>query len=205
MTSLTDRQKDIVEASLRIVAKHGTGALTIKNLAALLGVSEPALYRHFRGKKDILLGILAYFEDSSRELFEEIRSSGDSATEKLENIFQMHCRRFSSRPELSSVLFSEDLFQNDPRLAEKMYSIMNMTGALLNDILRRGIADGEIRSDLPAGHLSLLFMGTLRLLVLRWRLSGFDFDLEQEGMLLWESLERLLHRLPVQCGQENSG
>jgi AcrR family transcriptional regulator len=205
MPGLTDRQKDIVEASLRIIAEHGTGALTIKNLAAQLGVSEPALYRHFPGKKDILLGILAYFEDSSRELFEEIRSSGASSLVKLENIFQMHCRRFSRRPELSSVLFSEDLFQNDPRLAEKMHAIMTMTGALLNDILRRGIADGEIRSDLPAGHLSLLFMGTLRLLVLRWRLSGFDFDLEQEGMLLWESLERLLHRLPVQCGQENSG
>lgn len=205
MTSLTDRQKDIVEASLRIIAAHGTGALTIKNLAAQLGVSEPALYRHFPGKKDILLGILAYFEDSSRELFEEIRSSGDSSLEKLENIFQMHCRRFSNRPELSSVLFSEDLFQNDPRLAEKMYSIMNMTSAFLNDMLRRGIAGGEIRSDLPAGHLSLLFMGSLRLLVLRWRLSGFDFDLEQEGMFLWGSLQRLLHRLPMQGGQENSG
>jgi hypothetical protein len=38
----------------------------------------------------------------------------------------------------------------------------------------------------------MIIMGTLRLLVARWRGSGFKLNLIDEGKKLWQSLELLL-------------
>jgi AcrR family transcriptional regulator len=48
MTSeLSDRQKEIIEVSLALIAENGIQGLTIKNLAKRIGFSESAIYRHY--------------------------------------------------------------------------------------------------------------------------------------------------------------
>ena len=61
MEKYTSRQIEIMEAATARIDKHGIQNLTIKNLAADIGLSEPALYRHFKGKNEILLSLLNYF------------------------------------------------------------------------------------------------------------------------------------------------
>ena len=48
---LTVRQKDILKAAIAIIANQGYEKLTIKNLATKIGVTEAALYRHFKIKR----------------------------------------------------------------------------------------------------------------------------------------------------------
>ncbi len=48
---LTERQKDIIMAGIAIIANQGYEKLTTKNLATKMGVTEAALYRHFKSKK----------------------------------------------------------------------------------------------------------------------------------------------------------
>ena len=54
----TDRQVEIIEAATRRIDQYGIQNLTIKNLASDINVTEPALYRHFKRKDDILLILL---------------------------------------------------------------------------------------------------------------------------------------------------
>jgi AcrR family transcriptional regulator len=49
---LTVRQKDILKAAIAIIANQGYEKLTIKNLATKIGVTEAALYRHFKSKRE---------------------------------------------------------------------------------------------------------------------------------------------------------
>jgi hypothetical protein len=58
--------------------------------------------------------------------------------------------------------------------------------------IREGQASGEVRSDIPAEQLSFILIGSLRMQVTRWRLSGFSFDLVKEGEKLWEALMPLV-------------
>jgi len=51
---LTDRQIEIINKSIDIIATKGIQGLTIKNLSKEIGISEPAIYRHFESKTDIL-------------------------------------------------------------------------------------------------------------------------------------------------------
>jgi TetR/AcrR family fatty acid metabolism transcriptional regulator len=57
----THRQIEIMDAATLRIDQYGIQELTIKNLAADLNLSEAALYRHFKSKNEILLGLLSYF------------------------------------------------------------------------------------------------------------------------------------------------
>jgi len=59
-------------------------------------------------------------------------------------------------------------------------------------IIKNGQNRGELRSDVPAEQLSNMLMGAIRLLVTRWRLSGFAFDLKSEGKILSDSFKKIL-------------
>jgi len=192
MAAFTKRQKEIIEASVQLIAKGGIQQLTIKNLSRAIGISEPALYRHFHNKQAILQGLLNFFADESRAVFERVAGSDRPAGEKLNAILTAHFDQFAKYPPLSAVLFSEEIFQNDGVLAQRVLEILDTGQSYLRKIVLQGVAAGEFRDDLPAEHLVAVIMGALRLTVTKWRLSKYGFDLRREGATLWNSLGVLL-------------
>lgn len=55
--SPTGRTKDIVEAALRLLETEGPAALTMRRVAARLGIKSPSLYKHVTDK-DVIVGLL---------------------------------------------------------------------------------------------------------------------------------------------------
>ena len=55
---MTKRQEEITKEAIKLISEKGIQGLTIKNLSKRIGISEPAIYRHFEGKTDILLKLL---------------------------------------------------------------------------------------------------------------------------------------------------
>jgi AcrR family transcriptional regulator len=190
--NLTKRQREIVDASIELIARNGIQELTIKNLSKLVGISEPAIYRHFEGKSEILAALLTYFGDLNEEVFKRIDLSGATALGKLESVFGHHFRNFTDNPSFSAVLFSEEIFRNYSDLSKKMSHMMEKARTHVLRFVGEGQAAGEVRDDMPADQLSLILIGSLRLLVTRWRLSGFSFDLVEEGEKLWRVLQSLM-------------
>ena len=68
--SFTKRQTEIINVSIDIIAERGIQNLTIKNISKSIGISEPAIYRHFDTKMDILLAILSYFKQTNSIVLE---------------------------------------------------------------------------------------------------------------------------------------
>ncbi len=81
---LTIRQEEIINASIEIISEKGIQNLTIKNLSKAIGISEPAIYRHFDCKMDILLTILSKFENYILAYKSIITDKKLSSLEKLE-------------------------------------------------------------------------------------------------------------------------
>ncbi len=191
MENLTVRQKQIIEAALDIIVHQGIQQLTIKNLAEKVGFRDAAVYRHFKSKYDILFTIADLFEKSSRSVLETIGRSSCSNLEKIKLFFLDRCQIFAADKIATTVMFSDDLFKKESELAAKILAIIETHQKLLEKILRAGQASGEIK-PLPAPHLFMTIMGSLRLLVTRWQASGCRFDLAAEGQKLWNSLASLI-------------
>ena len=58
------RQQQIIDAAGSLIFKYGSEHLTVKRIAAEVGISEAAIYRHFKSKKSILSFLLSHIEES---------------------------------------------------------------------------------------------------------------------------------------------
>ena len=157
-----------------------------------MGISEPAIYRHFQSKMDIILNILSQFKSSIKSNLEKMNVSDKNALNALEAYFTDHFREFSKNPVMSAIIFSEEIFRNDKQLSEKVFSIMELVRENFTLIIERGQKNKEIRDDIPKEQLVLISMGTLRIIIKRWRLSNYSFDLHSEGLKLWNALKYLI-------------
>ncbi len=189
---MSDRQREIVEASILLISKGGIQELTIKNLAARLKLSEPALYRHFKDKRDILLAILKFFQANQRAMYARVSAAPESPLRILEGMIGQVFRGFAAKPAMATIIFAEGMFQNDSRLSGMIHAIMDERKEQFAALIGAGQAKGEIRGDIDKDQLALVAMGSMRLIVTRWRLSGFAFDLVSEGEKLTATMRKLL-------------
>lgn len=189
---LSDRQKEIIDVSLELIAENGIQGLTIKNLAKKIGFSESAIYRHYENKIQILVAILNFFKENTERLFTaELNAEGDALT-KINHLFFNQFKIFSASPSLVAVIFSEELFRNEAILIEKVSEIMNNNFNTLIKIIKAGQEKGELRADVEAGHLAVVVMGTLRLFVKQWQMSNYAFNLTEKGSELSNTIKILV-------------
>jgi hypothetical protein len=113
---------------------------------------------------------------------------------KIETMFTAFFTAFNENPSLVAVIFAEELFRNEPRLTEKTSEIINKNIVFLSAIIERGAQQGEIRADIPAKHMAVMVMGTLRLYVKNWQLTGAGFNLKTEGAGLIRSVITLISK-----------
>ena len=188
----TERQKEIVEAALELISEKGIQGLTIKNLAKRIGVTEPAIYRHYENKIHILISILEFFKDNTEQIFRKELNEDGKAIDKIEHLFTKHFASFSAKPALVSVIFSEDIFRSEPVLIKKISEVVSTNDKILTTIISEGQKNGEFRTDIDALHLTTIIIGTLRLFVKKWQFSEYAYSLPQEGKKLIESIKLLI-------------
>ncbi|MCK5844088.1 MAG: TetR/AcrR family transcriptional regulator [Victivallales bacterium] len=190
--ALTERQNEIVETALGLIADNGIQSLTMKNIASGIGVTEPAIYRHFKSKSAILSSILDSFEEISEWVLESGELAEASPLNAIENFLVDRYRRFSENPKLAKVMFSEELFLGDAGLSARMLKIMHSHKERMHKVITCGQESREIRGDVDSLSLFRTIFGAMRLLVKQWCLSGFRFDLRKEGSNLWSGQKLLL-------------
>lgn len=187
-----ERRAEIVNAAVALIDRLGIQGLTTKNLAAAVGVTEPALYRHFGSKYDILAAVVENFTRSVRATIDEVEGAGLTPAERIGAVYDRNLSRFAGHPAIAAVIFSEDIFQNDRRLARRVHAFMTMMHDWLVETIRQGQRRGTIVAGRPPHQLAVIVMGAFRFLVVRWRLGGHGFDLEAEGRQLWKTLSSLI-------------
>lgn len=190
----TERQQQILETAIALIDEKGIQGLTIKNLANEIGISEPGLYRHFGSKFEILHTILSNFRDlmvANREFITNSDLSGDL---KLKMIYQRVINIFTQTPALISVIFSEEIFSNDQKLTKLVRSIMEIKEKLVGEIFYELQQENIVTERINAEMFKLMYFGSLRLLVKKWKMSNYDFDLVIKGEELFNTIFNLVRQ-----------
>ncbi|MCE1248278.1 MAG: TetR/AcrR family transcriptional regulator [Firmicutes bacterium] len=188
----TKRQSEIIQVSIKLISQGGIQGLTIKHIAGEMGVSEPAIYRHFESKMDILEAILSTFEEFAASSAEKAREQEDMNIDTIGKMFVSRFVKMSENPALATVIFSEELFRNEDRLSKKVYRIMQLHFEAMTGMLEKCRRKGCVRDDVPIDILCHIIMGSVRLNVTRWRLSDYSFDLVEEGKKIWQALKVMI-------------
>ncbi len=189
---LTQRQRQIIKVSMSLIADKGIQGLTIKNISKKVGISEPAIYRHFDSKSDILVAILDMFIENNKRIFIADIQKEMKVKHIIENLFNNFINTFIEYPDLISIIFSEEIFNNDSIFKKKTLTIINGNFEILKKLIKKGQLDNEINPDLDAESLATIILGSLRLCVKKWQLSGFNYDLKMKSNILKKNILKLI-------------
>lgn len=194
MTSkFTARQVEIIKAATQRIDKYGIQELTIKNLAADINLSEAALYRHFKGKNEIMLGLLNYFILGMKERIEALMQDTNlSSTELLKVLFTTQLNTIKNNPAIVSVIFSEGIFQFNRALSDKVASLMKLMQSNIENVIKKGQDEGEFNTLLGVSVTTTIVTGSMRMVVLKWKLSGHKSNLIKDGTAVINGLLKMI-------------
>lgn len=180
------RQQQIVEAAQKLIFKYGSEHLTVKRIATEVGISEAAIYRHFKSKRSILSFLLSHIEnvlitDLSRE------GAGDETVtlETIEKTIQKHFSVIDTRKGMAFQVIAEIISLGDKCLNKKTSVTISKYISNLRKLLAEGVKSGCVRKDIDLDAAAMLLFSMIQSLVNIWALNNCNFKLIEKYTSLW--------------------
>ncbi|MBQ9753811.1 MAG: TetR/AcrR family transcriptional regulator [Lentisphaeria bacterium] len=183
---LSKRQKEIIEAAICLIAQNGIEGLTTKALGAAVGISEPALYRHFANKAEIVRAMMAYFDGDVENL-----KNTQRGWQFVKTFFAHRIEQVRTRPALANIIYSEELFIHNVEYAGLMKEMMHTHREMLMENIVIASKTGLVRNDIAPEMIFRMLAGSLRLLIKQYGMSGNSFDLCAESTILFNTWDVL--------------
>ncbi len=141
-----ERRIQILQALAAMLEQPGAERVTTAALAARLGVSEAALYRHFASKAQMFEGLIDFIETSVFSLLNQITEGPHSTQDKLRRVLTVLLQFAERNPGMVRVMVGDALvFEND-RLQQRMNLFFDKVEAGLRQVLREASADSSTPS-----------------------------------------------------------
>ena len=185
------RQEQIIDEAISQIHNHGYSSLSIRELANKVGISEAAIYRHFKSKDEIINGIFIRVQSLSKDLFNELNSI-NQPDKKLKTFILFHMKLFTKYPELVSILMAEEVFEHNSSVANDMKMTIKKRHTTLNNIIEEGIKN-QIFIKVDSDTLAAMIQGFIRLTLLKWKRLENKFSLIETGEKFFKTLQTLLN------------
>ena len=145
----TERKVEIVTAMLRLADELGPDRLTTQSVADAVGLTQPAIFRHFATKQDLWLAVSAMISGRLRTTWADALKASDDPTERIEALILGQLRQIEAMPAIPSILFSRELQVENDDLRRSVLTLMTELVALLACEFAKGQRSGVFDTDLP--------------------------------------------------------
>ena len=179
------RQRQIVDAARKVIIKYGSEHVTVKRIANVVGISETAVYRHFKSKRDILLLLAEYIEQSLVEDIRRVTTEGHTALEVLDRALRSHLSDIERRRGISFQVIAEIISLGDKKLNFRILQAIEKYTSCLKEFLAEGVKSGEVREDIDLDAAATALFGIVQGLVNIWTLNNYRFDPKERYVALW--------------------
>ena len=187
------RQQQIVDAAGSLISKYGSEHLTVKRIAAEVGISEAAIYRHFKSKKSILSFLLTHSEETILRDISPANVGNEPVTlDTIEEIIRNHFSAIGMRKGISFQIIAEVISLGDRKLNKQAYQTIEKYISRLQDLLAEGVRSGAVRQDVDLKSSALLLFTLIQGLVNIWSLSDGGFNLINKFTSLWKIYRRAI-------------
>ncbi len=149
-----NRKAQLADAAAELFRKHGYHQVSVNDIASAAGVTGPAVYRHFRGKQDILAHVLLSGMDTFGLVTEQALARPGTPDEQLTALLRAVAALAVDRREVTALWRWEGR-----HLARADRTKIRHRGAEL--IAQWGIALRDVRPELSPADAELLGWATL--------------------------------------------
>jgi AcrR family transcriptional regulator len=186
------RREEIAQAALELMSAEGIRGLNIAALARKVGLAPSAIYRHYRGKDQILEAALAHVHDVFMANVAVVRAESDDPLVRLRLLVRRHLAFFMRNIALPRIVFSDETIAARPELRARVFRLVRDYLDAIAEIVREGQAQRRLSRRVDPDTAALLFLGTVQPAGFLRLLSGGTFDVAAHLDRAWPHYESLL-------------
>jgi len=149
-----ERRLQILQTLAAMLQEPQPEKITTAALAARIGVSEAALYRHFSSKAQMYEGLIEFIEQTLFGLIARITADTPSPAAQVEAILRMLLNFAAKNPGMTRVLIGDALVHENERLQKRINQLHDRVEAQLRQCLRF-CGDKQAELSVPLANLLL--------------------------------------------------
>ncbi|QAA31041.1 TetR/AcrR family transcriptional regulator [Clostridium manihotivorum] len=177
------RKERIILTAIEIISELGFQGLATKEISQRQGISDGTLYKHFRNKDEIILGILDYFSKFDDSIRQSIELSNFSAKESIRFFVKMRIEYYENYPAITAVAELHETFKHESEeIKKRNKDIFEDRYKLIMHYIEKGKKNGEFRVEVDSEALTDMILGSSREAILKWRLNDYNFPLKDRVM-----------------------
>ncbi|MDH4199049.1 MAG: TetR/AcrR family transcriptional regulator [Spirochaetia bacterium] len=181
-----ERKLQIIQETLAIIGESGLQGLTVSKIASNAGITEAALYRHFKNKEDILLQVVEFIGIRLTTTLNSVKDKMMKSLDKLSEIFFIHTEHIQKNHGIPRIIYTSEVHVNE-KLRVALYKIIDTYLAIVGFIIEAGIKNNELQPDINATAESMRFLAMIQFTAFRYSLSGFQKKTIMESQFIWNS------------------
>lgn len=175
------RRAEIVAAVLRLAATRSPAAITTGDMAAELGFSQGAVFRHFPAKDAIWMAVLDWVDAELIAALDAAAQQGATPLEGLERVFMAHIRFVVASPGVPRIIFHELQHPDDTPLKQRVRALLGRYRQILARLLDAAADQGLLLAGLDRQAAATLFIGTIQGLVMQSMLAADASAIEDDA------------------------
>jgi AcrR family transcriptional regulator len=186
------RKRQIAGAAMSLIARQGMKGLSVAAVAQKVGLVPSALYRHYKGKEEILEATLELIQDLIMENVRSVRRESPLPLEQLKLLMMRHLEMIQEFQAIPRIVFSDEISASNPLRRTAVYQIIRGILGQVAELVARGQRLGQIKPDLNPDTVSVIFLGLVQPPAILWYLSKGRFNISKHMEKAWPVFEKAL-------------
>lgn len=175
----------LLKAALTLFSTKGYAATSIEDITKAAKMTRGALYHHFQGKADLYNTLLEEVSARGTDIVQQAVAEGGTFTEILKRIFIRQLNYIEENREARAVM-ELALFKtgSHPELKTGRQKQVEAGSMMIDGIaqaMQIGIANGELRMDIPPKEMALSFIAFQNGIIQLWLISPKSFSLKDSA------------------------
>jgi len=174
-----NKEKDILEAAVKVFAEQGYHRAKISKISETANVATGSVYVYFQNKESILLKI---FDALWEQLYNEFKTLSESESfsplEKIESMIDLVFDVFTENPSLA-IVFVNEQHQLAKRNEEGFTNYYNKFLGVGEEVFKQGIKQKAFNESVDIKIFRFYLLGAMRNLLNQWAQDPKAFPLNK--------------------------
>ena len=179
-----DRKAEILTATLGLAFEVGPDHVTTGMIAGRLGLTQPAIYKHFPSKQDIWRVASELLCAQIAKSAEAARQAGRTPMDRLRRLLVGHLQLIAETPALPEIMATRDPTGALTDARQRIHAAMADLRRAATRQLAEARATGALRDGLRTEDAMTLLFGVIQGLVLRLIVTRDPAPILSEGVRL---------------------
>jgi len=175
------RRSQIVDCTLALLADTPIDRITTRQVARELGISQPALFRHFRSRDEIFEAVVLHARNQLEQLAAQTLERCEPPLDSIAGLIRELVAFVTRHPGMPRLLFYDVGARAAAPYHGPLAQLVTLQRSLATELVRQAQCTGGVDAGVDPARAASLLIASLQGLMLQWQLSGRALCLDEEA------------------------